>query len=59
MHSAETPQDSNYGPARGLRLTADEQSMLDDLAAHYGESYAQVLRLALRRLYDSVTTPTL
>jgi hypothetical protein len=50
-----TPPDGIYGPARGLRLTSDEKSMLDDLTQHYGEHASQVLRIALRHLYDSVT----
>jgi hypothetical protein len=56
---AATPGDGIYGQARGLRLTTDEQAMLADMKQHYGEKNAsQVLRIALRHLYDSVTAPS-
>jgi hypothetical protein len=47
-----------YGPARGIRLTADEQEMLNDLTALYGETASEVLRIALRHLYERLTGET-
>ena len=44
-----------YGPARGVRLTCDEQAMMAELTALYGESRSQVLRIALRHLFDRWT----
>lgn len=44
-----------YGPARGIRLTCDEQDKLAELTELYGESRSEVLRIALRHLFDRWT----
>lgn len=46
------------GANRGVRLTTDEKDKLDELSKLYGECGSEVLRIALRHLWDRWTEPT-